>query len=87
MCTLTNLCAALGACQTIFLIFTMGSHVLTFTIAMNAITSHATCTLVWGVIGLAVLWVLTLPRTLKNVSYLSIACKHSTAIRITENFG
>ncbi|KAK0650126.1 N amino acid transport system protein [Lasiodiplodia hormozganensis] len=63
----------LGACQTIFLIFTMGSHVLTFTIAMNAITSHATCTLVWGVIGLAVLWVLTLPRTLKNVSYLSIA--------------
>jgi amino acid permease len=61
-----------GAAQTIFLIFSMGSHVLTFTIAFNAITSHATCTIVWGVIGLVVFFLLTLPRTLKRVSYLSI---------------
>ncbi|KAF2734681.1 amino acid transporter [Polyplosphaeria fusca] len=61
-----------GAAQTIFLIFTMGSHILTFTIAMNAITGHATCTIVWGVIGFVVLWIFTLPRTLKKVSYLSI---------------
>lgn len=66
---------ALGAAQTIFLIFSMGSHILTFTIAMNAITSHATCTIVWGIIGLVVLWLFTLPRTLKKVSYLSICCK------------
>lgn len=32
-----------GAAQTIFLIFVMGSHILTFMIAMNAITAHATC--------------------------------------------
>lgn len=32
-----------GAAQTIFLVFVMGSHILTFTIAMNAITGHATC--------------------------------------------
>ncbi|GME48002.1 Chaperonin TCP-1 conserved site [Neofusicoccum parvum] len=63
----------LGAAQTIFLIFSMGSHILTFTIAMNAITGHATCTIVWGVIGLVLLWIFTLPRTLKKVSYLSIA--------------
>ncbi|KAF2122433.1 amino acid transporter [Lophiotrema nucula] len=62
-----------GAAQTIFLIFIMGSHILTFTIAMNAITGHATCSIVWGVIGFVVLWVFTLPRTLKKVSYLSIA--------------
>ena len=61
-----------GAAQIIFLIFTMGSHVLTFTIAMNAITSHVTCTIVWGVVGMIILWILTLPRTLKKVSYLSI---------------
>ena len=61
-----------GAAQTIYLIFIMGSHLLTWTVAMNRITSHATCTIVWSVVGLVVFWILTLPRTLKNVSYLSI---------------
>lgn len=64
-----------GAAQTIFLIFTMGSHVLTFTIALNVITGHATCTIVWGVVALVLLWIFTLPRTLRRVSYFSIACK------------
>ncbi|KAF2661538.1 amino acid transporter [Lophiostoma macrostomum CBS 122681] len=62
-----------GAAQTIFLIFVMGSHILTFAIAMNSITGHATCTIAWGVVGFVVLWLCTLPRTLKKVSYLSIA--------------
>ena len=81
-----------GAVQTIFLIFgmfqdqyvrivilthtVMGSHILTFTIAMNSITERATCSIVWGVVGFVVLWIFTLPRTLKKVSYLSIACKY-----------
>ena len=64
-----------GAAQTIFLIFSMGSHILIFTIAMNAITDHATCTLVWGVIGLIIFFLLSLPRTMKKVSYFSIVCK------------
>lgn len=64
-----------GAAQTIFLIFVMGSHILTFTIAMDAITGHATCSIVWGIVGFVVLWILTLPRTLKKVSYLSIGCE------------
>ena len=67
-----------GAAQTIFLIFSMGSHVLTFTIALNAITGHATCTIVWAVVALVVLWGFTLPRTLKKVSYFSIVCKQIT---------
>jgi amino acid permease len=50
----------------------MGSHILTFTIAMNSITDNAACSIVWGVVGFVVLWILTLPRTLKKVSYLSI---------------
>ncbi|KAK4549204.1 hypothetical protein LTR36_007662 [Oleoguttula mirabilis] len=62
-----------GAAQTIFLVFTMGSHLLTFTIAMNAITGHATCTIVWAIVALVVFFICTLPRTLKRVSYLSIA--------------
>ncbi|EME39842.1 hypothetical protein DOTSEDRAFT_178667 [Dothistroma septosporum NZE10] len=63
----------IGTAQIILLIFVLGSHLLTFTIAWNTITGHATCTIVWGVIGLVVFFVLSLPRTLKNVSYMSIA--------------
>jgi hypothetical protein len=62
------------ATQTIFLIFSMASHILTFTIAMNAITGHANCTIVWGIIGLIIFFIFTLPRTMKSVSYLSIIC-------------
>lgn len=51
----------------------MGSHILTFTIAFNVMTGHATCTIAWGVIGMIVLWIFILPRTLKKVSYLSVA--------------
>lgn len=73
-----------GAAQVIFLIFTMGSHVLTFTIAFNAITGHATCTIVWAVVGTIILFLFTLPRTLKNVSYLSIACEYYLAGVVSE---
>jgi amino acid permease len=62
-----------GAMQTIFLVFIMGSHLLTWTVALNTITGHPTCTIVWSVIGVLIFWVLTIPRTLKKVSYMSIA--------------
>jgi Transmembrane amino acid transporter protein len=63
----------LGAAQVIFLIFSMASHILTWEIGFNTITSGATCTIVWGVIALVLFWIIDLPRTLKNVSYFSIA--------------
>ncbi|KAF2144509.1 uncharacterized protein K452DRAFT_349612 [Aplosporella prunicola CBS 121167] len=63
----------LGAAQTLLLIFTMASHILTFTIALNVITGHATCTIVWGIVGLMLFWFCCLPRTLKKMAYLSIA--------------
>ena len=66
---------AFGTAQIIFLIMLMGSHVLTFEIAFNVMTGHPTCSIVWAVVGLIVLFLFTLPRTLKKVSYLSIACK------------
>lgn len=61
-----------GAAYIIYCIFCMASHLLTFTIAMNVLTEHATCTIVWGVVGLVVFSILSIPRTLKNVSWLSI---------------
>lgn len=60
-----------GAAQTIFLIFSMASHILTWTICLNTLTSSATCTIVWGVVGLILFWLCDLPRTLLKVSWLS----------------
>jgi hypothetical protein len=64
-----------GAAQTIFLIFSMGSHILTWTICFSTLTNHATCNIVWGVVALILFWIFDLPRTLKKVSWFSIACK------------
>ncbi|KAH7389323.1 transmembrane amino acid transporter protein-domain-containing protein [Phaeosphaeria sp. MPI-PUGE-AT-0046c] len=58
--------------QVLILIFIMGAHILSFSIAMNAITGHVMCTIVWNVIGLVLCFALGLPRTFKNVSYLSV---------------
>ncbi|PLN86022.1 transmembrane amino acid transporter protein-domain-containing protein [Aspergillus taichungensis] len=59
--------------QLLFLIFIMASHIVTFIAAMNTITGHATCSIVFGVVGLVVSMLLSLPRTLKNMSWLSMA--------------
>jgi hypothetical protein len=67
-----------GAAQTIFLIFSMASHILTWTICFSTITNHATCNIVWGVVALILFWIIDLPRTLKKVSWFSIACKQAT---------
>jgi amino acid permease len=76
-----------GAAQVIFLIFVMGSHILTFTIAFNAMTGHATCTIVWGVIGTIILLLFTLPRTMKNIAHFSIACKSKKSCSMVKKVG
>ena len=65
--------------QVMVLIFIMGAHVLTFAVAMNAMTDHGACTIIFSIIGLIASLLLGLPRTFKNVSYFSIFCK-STVI-------
>lgn len=45
---------------------------------MNTITEHGTCSIVFGVVGLVICYLLGLPRTSANVSYLSVACKLRT---------
>ncbi|KAJ5630443.1 uncharacterized protein N7484_010543 [Penicillium longicatenatum] len=61
-----------GACWGIFFIFIMASHLLTFTVAMNTITDHGTCTIVFGIVGLVVSFICSLPRTLEKMSWLSL---------------
>lgn len=62
----------LGLGQLLFIVFIMGSHILTFSIMMNAITSHAACTIVFLITGTLLSFLLTIPRTLKNLSWWSI---------------
>ena len=62
-----------GAAQILFFVFLMGSHILTFSIMMNTITNHGTCTIVFAIIGFIISVICCLPRTLHKVSYLSIA--------------
>jgi len=74
-----------GWAQTIFQIFIMGSHLLTWTICLNTLTDSAACTIVWGVVGLAVFWALNTPRTLRAAGYYSFASFASifTAVMVT----
>ncbi|OQE13288.1 hypothetical protein PENFLA_c051G03026 [Penicillium flavigenum] len=63
----------LGTAQLLFLIFVMGSHILTFSVMMDTITDHGTCSIVFGIVGLIVSFICALPRTLRKVSWLSFA--------------
>ncbi|KAA8648058.1 putative amino acid transporter [Aspergillus tanneri] len=62
-----------GLGQILFSIFIMGSHIVTFTVMMNTITEHGTCSIVFSVVGMIICMVLSLPRTIKNMTYVSIA--------------
>lgn len=64
----------LGTGQLLLVVFIMASHLLTFTVAMNSLTEHGTCSIVFAVVGLVVSLIANLPRTLKHVSTMSIAC-------------
>lgn len=61
--------------QMLYLIFLMASHLLTFTVALSTISSHATCSIVFGVVGLVVSLLISLPRTLEKMPWLSMACE------------
>lgn len=62
----------LGIAQLLFIIFFMASHLVTFSVAFNVLTDHGTCTIVFGVVGLIISLICSLPRTLNNVSWLSM---------------
>ncbi|CAG8085426.1 unnamed protein product, partial [Penicillium nalgiovense] len=74
-----------GTGQLLFLIFLMASHILTFTVALNSITGHATCSIVFGLVGLILSLILSLPRTLEKMSWLSLVSFISifTAVMVT----
>lgn len=65
-------CEIVGVAQIVFYLFVMGSYVLAFSIMMDTVTSHATCTIEFGVVGLIVSLGCTLPRTLQRISYTAV---------------
>ncbi|CAI7579937.1 unnamed protein product [Penicillium discolor] len=60
-----------GLGQLLFSIFIMGSHILTFSVMMNTVTEHGTCTMVFTAVGFIICFVCSLPRTMKNMTYIS----------------
>jgi hypothetical protein len=49
----------------------MGAHILSFSIMMNVLTDHATCTIWFTFAGFVISLLCTLPRTMKAMSYFS----------------
>ncbi|KAJ5160632.1 uncharacterized protein N7482_007636 [Penicillium canariense] len=78
----------LGIAQLVFYIFVMGSHVLTFSVMMNVLTDHGSCTLLYSSVGLLVSVILTLPRRLERLSHLSsVSFVSITAAVLTSMIG
>lgn len=75
----------LGWGQTIFMVFVMGSHLLTWSIALNNLTDSSHCTVMWTGIGLVIFFIFNIGRTLKYTSYMSIASSLSilSAVLVT----
>ena len=65
----------LGTGQLLFLVFIMGGHILTFTKAMNTLTNHGTCTIVFGIVGMVISFICTLPRRMMSITWLAGGCK------------
>ncbi|GLI78115.1 hypothetical protein PoHVEF18_006415 [Penicillium ochrochloron] len=62
-----------GAGQFLFCIFVMGSHILTFRVMMNTITEHGTCSIVFSLVGMIISLVLSIPRTMRGMTWISFA--------------
>lgn len=62
-----------GAGQFLFCIFVMGSHILTFRVMMNTITDHGTCSIVFSLVGMLISLVLSIPRTMRGMTWISFA--------------
>ncbi|OOQ83810.1 neutral amino acid permease [Penicillium brasilianum] len=62
-----------GTGQFLFCIFVMGSHILTFRVMMNTITDNGTCSIVFSLVGMLISLVLSAPRTMRGMTWISFA--------------
>lgn len=64
--------AVAGVFMMIQVLFVAASAVVTLSIALNTISDHATCTVVFILASCILCWILCMPRTMKFVSYSGI---------------
>ncbi|EMC96947.1 hypothetical protein BAUCODRAFT_106132 [Baudoinia panamericana UAMH 10762] len=58
--------------QQLLLIFVMGAHIVVASVSLNTLTKHASCTVVFMVVGAAVSFVCTLWRAFNKASIFSV---------------
>ncbi|KAF2086047.1 amino acid transporter [Saccharata proteae CBS 121410] len=73
----------MGVSQCLLLVFIMAAHVLSFSIMMNVLTEHGTCSIVFGFLGFAVSLALALKRQMEKVAWLSVASCVSVIVAVT----
>ncbi|CAG8172776.1 unnamed protein product [Penicillium salamii] len=61
-----------GIGQLLLLVFFMSSHILTFSILLNVLTGHGACSIAFGVVGLILSFLMSLPRTMEKVFWFAI---------------
>ncbi|KAF2759514.1 amino acid transporter [Pseudovirgaria hyperparasitica] len=66
----------------LILVFIMGAHIVSFNLMMNWLTNHATCTIVWAVIGTLVSFIIGMPRKMSGLSWTSAASCISILIAV-----
>jgi len=64
-----------GTAAVLSFVFVCAAHLLAFTVMMNVLTEHAACSVLFGLVGTVVSVVLSLPKTSKDISWISIGCK------------
>lgn len=50
--------------------YSMGLHVLSSSVALNTLSDHATCSIVWSAVFVIVMYALSMPRELKKVTFV-----------------
>ncbi|KAK5129618.1 hypothetical protein LTR08_003017 [Meristemomyces frigidus] len=58
--------------QTLLLLFIMGAHIVIFGVMMNTLTEHGLCTVIFMALGALVSFFVSMPRTFKDTSWVSM---------------
>lgn len=64
-----------GTAAVLSFVFVCAAHLLAFTVMMNVLTDHSACSVLFGLLGTVLSVVLSLPKTSKDISWISIWCK------------
>jgi len=64
-----------GVAAVLSFVFVCAAHLLAFTVMMNVLTDHSACSVLFGLVGTVLSVLLSLPKTSKDISWISIGCE------------